>query len=66
VYFEGLHEFLSNAFLNKHYGCELRLICRDDQNDKLWDLYEVRYNREDQIFYILENNSMLKFEDLEK
>jgi hypothetical protein len=25
------------AFLNKHYGCELRLVWRDDQLDKLWE-----------------------------
>lgn len=33
--------FLSNPrvfyFLQRHYGCELTLIWRDDQLDKLWD-----------------------------
>ena len=33
---------LINDWLEKHYGCELRLIHRDDQIDKC---YENNYNR---------------------
>lgn len=28
-------------FLTKHYGCNLRLVHRDDQLDQLWDEYLI-------------------------
>jgi hypothetical protein len=35
-YLEGANKQITE-FLSQHYGCELRLICRDDQLDKLWE-----------------------------
>jgi|CXWL01.1.fsa_nt_gi hypothetical protein len=45
---ENIHQWLS-----KHYGCELRLVWRDDQVDKLWetmsyeDAHQEKIKRED-------------------
>ena len=30
------HDIKIQAWLTKHYSCELRFICRDDQIDQLW------------------------------
>ena len=39
-----------SKFLEKHYGCELRLIHRDDQIDQLWEQgYVVDYDTNEYI-----------------
>lgn len=35
--FYNSNEIEIHDWLDRHYGCELRLIWRDDQMDELWD-----------------------------
>ena len=62
---------LINAFLNKHYGCKLRLIHLDTDLEFLFNNnYEQvdRFNlsEEERKKYVLENNKMLNEKDYEK
>lgn len=68
VYFEGFKQLVGNAFLNKHYGCDLRLIHHDHDLDFIFENeYDVidRKDLEYRKLYVLEN-SMTNLEEIEK